>query len=715
MSDRRSPALHLLGALLALVLLAAPAVAAASRGGAAGGELPWPDRRFAPCGALDPAGDVLYAFGGRADDASTHLGDLWALRLGSGTARPAWSQLSATGSPGAPPPVRTCSAAWDAASGRLLVFGGWNGVTHAAGVRAFDAATGQWQVLCDTSSCGAGPAARRASQIVVDEARHRLLVLGGTNGTYFDDLWSLSLDALTWERLEPPGERPVSRGGHGVAIDPTRNALYLVGGTRPGTDLDDVWRLDLATTTWTRLLPDCAPGCPAPGSGALLARDDANDRLVMYGGWDSAANVYERHAWALEDLDATPTWRQLEPSSESPQARFYPIGGYDPVGDQLVVFGGGSAGAAYKDAFGLALPDDGTPPAWHTLSPSTPLTGRDQAALVLDDGVLTTFGGFGSGTFPGTVDAGTHLADTWQRAAYRRGNWILATPADERQVPVTREGAAYALDARGDRLLLFGGLTGDTTLADVWSVDLRRPGRPRWTQLCAPGECGDGPAPRWGAHAVHDPAGNRLVVFGGLTDDGVALDDVWTLDLAAASAGRPAWTVLQPTGPRPAGRWSGATGFDPVRRRLVVFGGQTGPDAAGVPLDDTWALSLGATPSWTRLGVDGPRPAPRRSPAATVRHTHGAPSLIVATGLTATTGTHHNDVWSLDLGDDTATWQQLEADGDATAPSPRRSASAVHDARHDRLLLTFGRDGSTFFADTWSYDLATGNWARLPG
>lgn len=713
MTSRRRPRVVHLG--VALVLLATATVAtatsattSASATGAASSELPWPDRRFAPCGALDPASDTLYAFGGRADDGATHLGDLWALSLGSaGSARPEWTLLAGAGATNAPPPVRTCAAAWDPTSARLIVFGGWDGVSHAPGVRAFDPVSGAWEVMCDATSCGSGPVPRRASQVAVDDARRRLLVLGGTNGTYFDDLWSLSLDTLSWTRIEPSGAAPISRGGHSVALDQLRDALFLFGGTRPGADLGDVWRLALATDTWTQLTPSCPGGCPAARSGALLAGDGNDDRLVLYGGWESSTNTYHGETWVLEHLEDHPTWRRIEPASESPQPRFYAIGGYEPRHDRLVVFGGGSGSNAFKDAVGLTLPADGAS-SWHSLAPVVPLTARDQATLVLDDGVLTTFGGFGAGTLPGTVDAGTHLAETWQLALDRRARWRLATATDERSVPIAREGAASALDEAGDRLLVFGGLTGDTTLADVWSVDLASPGRPRWRQVCSPTSCGAGPSPRWAAHAAYDAANDRFVVFGGLTSAGTT-NDVWALDLH----GRPTWTELHPDGPLPPPRWSAAHGYDPIGRRLVVFGGQSGPDASGTPLDDTWALRLDGPPAWTRLAVDGPRPAPRRSAAAAVRVAAGRPELVVATGLTTTTGVHHDDVWSLDLGSDTAQWVELEPDGTAGGPAPRRSATAVYDAATDRLVTSFGRDAGSFFADTWAYHFATGEWHQL--
>ncbi len=355
------------------------------------------------------------------------------------------------------------------------------------------------------------------------------------------------------------------------------------------------------------------------------------------------------------------------------------------------------------------------PASWHSLSPTTGLTARDQATVVLDRGVLTTFGGFGAGTVPGTVTAGTHLADTWQRSLGSRGRWQLVTPIRPEAVPIAREGAAFALDRVGHRLVLFGGLNGDTTLADVWTADLSRPGRPRWSQLCAPtgiASCGAGPTARWGSHAVYDPDGDRFIVFGGSTGTGTSTNDVWALDLS----GHPTWHELVVEGPRPVARWSAASGFDPVRRRLVVFGGQTGPDASGgTTLHDTWALSLDGTPRWTQLAVTGPQPAPRRSPAGAVRISRKGTQLLVAMGLTTTAGTHHRDVWSLDLGSDDATWHQLATDDTPTeAPTPRRSATGVYDHVRDRLVVAFGRDEATFTDEVWSFNLRTNTWTRLP-
>jgi hypothetical protein len=54
--------------------------------------------------------------------------------------------------------------------------------------------------------------------------------------------------------------------------------------------------------------------------------------------------------------------------------------------------------------------------------------------------------------------------------------------------------------------------------------------------------------------------------------------------------------------------------------------------------------------------------------------------------------------------------------GGAAAPACRRSASAVYDRRHDRLVMVFGRDAQGFYADAWAFSLRDLRWRALaPG
>ena len=364
--------------------------------------------------------------------------------------------------------------------------------------------------------------------------------------------------------------------------------------------------------------------------------------------------------------------------------------------------------SAFKDLAALRL--DGNP-VWEPIAPRTPPTARDQVAVSLAPGArsLIAFGGFGSGGFPGAPDAGTHLADAWRLRL--GGGWRDATARTGAAAPLHWEAAAVASDPRTGRMFMVGGLEGDSELGDAWVAEPGRHGRVGWRQLCSPGSCGEAPAPRWGGHTVYDPDDDRVILFGGRRTDRTSFGDVWALSLAGA----PRWTRLDVAGEAPAPRWGGAAGYDPVGRRMLLAGGQTGSDAGAVGHADAWALSLDGTPAWHRLAPARTGPAPRRSAAYAVRTAGDTVELLLSGGLQAATGAHYNDVWSLALDGPDGTWRELSpSDCSAAAvPACRRSAGAVYDPRGDRLVLVFGRDAERFYGDAWAFDVGAARWRPL--
>jgi hypothetical protein len=120
-------------------------------------------------------------------------------------------------------------------------------------------------------------------------------------------------------------------------------------------------------------------------------------------------------------------------------------------------------------------------------------------------------------------------------------------------------------------MVVFGG-GGASVYNDVWALSLA--GSPAWSAL-AP--AGSPPSGRYEHTAIYDPVRDRMVVFGGYE-----LNDVWALSLA----GSPAWSPLVPSGGRPSGRYGHTAIYDPVRDRMVVFGG-----LGNSSLQDVWTLS----------------------------------------------------------------------------------------------------------------------------
>src|SRR5438093_1262550 len=83
------------------------------------------------------------------------------------------------------------------------------------------------------------------------------------------------------------------------------------------------------------------------------------------------------------------------------------------------------------------------------------------------------------------------------------------------------------------------------------------------------------PGNRLAGAAVYDLLRQRFVGFGGTIGLPV---DTWTLDLS----GDPAWTPVQTDSTSPPGSYGMTTIYDPVRDRMIIFGGSTSENYYGV-------------------------------------------------------------------------------------------------------------------------------------
>jgi hypothetical protein len=113
--------------------------------------------------------------------------------------------------------------------------------------------------------------------------------------------------------------------------------------------------------------------------------------------------------------------------------------------------------------------------------------------------------------------------------------------------------------------------------------------------------------------SIFDPIRNRMLVFGGSINDSYygVRNDLWELDL---TANPPRWTHLDPGGPLPAPRRCQSSIYDPLRDRMVMYGGwDGGGEAMSHFLGDAWSLNLDGAPQWTQLAPAGTSPIGRVS------------------------------------------------------------------------------------------------------
>ncbi|HVP38111.1 MAG TPA: kelch repeat-containing protein [Candidatus Saccharimonadales bacterium] len=580
------------------------------------------------------------------------------------------------------------TAIYDPVRQRMIVFGGYDG----AGLYFNDAwalsltshGYPAWSRLTPT---GTGPDGLYDHSAIYDPVRDRMIVFGGTDGSKSNVVWALSLSGTpAWTQLSPTGAPPSPRSAHNAVYDPVRDRMLVFGGA-DGSYLNEVWALSLSgTPAWTQLAPTGAP--PAARTDACAVYDPAQDRMVVFGGYYySDAPHYLNDTWALT-LSGSPAWVQLSPMGTAPSAREGHAGVYVSDWGCMMVVGGDTEDQGIRgDVWELWLSGPGR---WQQVNPNNALGGRLAHAAAYDAGRRQVV------VFGGLTESLECANDAWALPLADFHNWLLLAPSAA--VPPDRLQHAAAFDSTHRRMLIFGGYTMNVGMQnDAWSLSLA--GTPTWSEFTP---SGTPPAGRMRPSAIYDPVRDRLIVFGGFS--GTPYNDAWALALS----GTVAWTQLTPSGTPPAARDGAAAIYDPVRDRMVLFGGYY-YDSKPNYLGDTWALSLSGPPAWTHLSPTGTPPAARYEHSAI--YDPVGDRMIVFGG---DDGGSRNDVWALSLSG-TPAWTQLSPSG--TPPHARDGHAAAYDSRRQRMLVVGGWywfDHNHFLGDAWALSLSgSPAWTQL--
>ncbi|MBM3331997.1 T9SS type A sorting domain-containing protein [candidate division WOR-3 bacterium] len=538
---------------------------------------------------------------------------------------------------------------------------------------------------------GFPPAPRQLATIVIDKPNRRAVMFGGGSVTEGrSDVWTLSLDAkrrYTWESLPTSGPTPGPRVGHTAIYDPVHHWMVIFGGRSGMSSLSDVWALDLGTATWQQLTPT---GTPPSGKVYITAvYSPVRRSMVIFGGVDEGRGYNDVHELLLDSMK----WRVLAASGAPPEARwsynaFYGSG--SEWCDRLIIFGGQTPeGQFINDLWSLDL----TPgfEAWHELNPGGSVPeGRSNCATCFDTVARRAyfFGGF---YYPGRFVFYNDLYMLDMNLL----TWTKLQPMG--RIPSERRCPGGAYDPWNDNFITFGGETHAGFSNESPYIHLGQDRELRWQ--------GFPPAPRSVATIIIDELGRQAVLYGGGASGNFG--DVWTLSLDGKRGY--AWESLPATGTAPTPRHGHTAIYDPVLRRMIVFGGRNGMTL----LKDVWALDLG-TSAWQRLyptGTPPPGPVYITGIYSPIRR-----SLVVFGGNDLYTG--YNDVYELLL--DSLVWRKLSPSG--PPPAPRWSYNAFYGSGSDwcnRLVIFGGQtyDGH-FVKDLWSLDLTPGfeAWHKLiPG
>jgi hypothetical protein len=283
-----------------------------------------------------------------------------------------------------------------------------------------------------------------------------------------------------------------------------------------------------------------------------------------------------------------------------------------------------------------------------------------------------------------------------------------------------RNAHAMAYDSDRAKVMLFGGADDRSVLGDLWEWDGKN-----WRKISA-----SGPARRTFPSMAYDRGRRRLVLFGGNrvlfgteNDKDTFLDDVWEWDGAR-------WHEIKTTTPH--ARAEACMVYDSARRRLVLFGGYNVVAGRRTRFGDTWEWD---GKIWQQVSTSGP--SSRNGAAMTYDPIRQRVVLFGGNGPSGETWTWDGKSWSeakpvvtagrfnsvmafdearqqvlrfggwngkIRVGDtwtfDGMVWQQIDAAG----PEARNHAAMVYDAKRQRLVLFGGHDGERVFGDTWEWD-----------
>jgi len=220
----------------------------------------------------------------------------------------------------------------------------------------------------------------------------------------------------------------------------------------------------------------------------------------------------------------------------------------------------------------------------------------------------------------------------------------------------------------------------------------RPAGAQNWVEITP--SSGPAPSARAYASAVLDPVDRKMVIFGGQTGS-ARLNDIWEFDIDANT-----WTDITPgAGSAPALRRTPVSVYDPVGHRMITWSGQ---GAGNGFFNDVWEFDLTAN-AWSEFAPAGGPPNIRYGAAGAFDPVAG--DLVTFAGFT--NQGRFDDVWRFGAAGET--WTDASA---VSNPLERCLHSASYDSQKHRLIM-YGGQNAGARDDIWAFDLALNKWTEL--
>lgn len=241
---------------------------------------------------------------------------------------------------------------------------------------------------------------------VYDTTRDRIIAFSGLTGTSLNhnETFSLTADAFgnyAVAKMRPTGTRPSVRWlGWGVYDATNDRAIFGWGGTSGGP-VSTVWALNFSSNpdgVWQQLTPS---GAPTATIGAAYAVDETNKKVYIFGGATNGALTTVSNQMVSFDYSTTNGAFSILNSTNA-VGRRTGAAGFDPVGNQFIVFGGFNGTAATQSLQYYSIAGN----TWTTTVTPTkqPDARRSLAAAYFNSKFYI---------FAGRTDASIWYNDTW--------------------------------------------------------------------------------------------------------------------------------------------------------------------------------------------------------------------------------------------------------------------------------------------------------------
>ena len=205
--------------------------------------------------------------------------------------------------------------------------------------------------------------------------------------------------------------------------------------------------------------------------------------------------------------------------------------------------------------------------------------------------------------------------------------------------------------------------------------------------------------------AIYDPVRRRIILFGGKDDNDFNVDETWAFDPASTT-----WEKLETKGAKPPASEDHTAIYDPIGYRMILYGGEN-----GATTNKLWSLDL-KTLTWRNMTSSD---VPRRESHSAVYDSRGK-RMVIFGGLDRASYDLH-EIWAMDLDPKSPTfekWQNLTVQ--EGRPPGRIDHAALYDPKRNRMVINAGwtKTRKGLFSDMWAFYFAEtpggkGRWEKV--